>query len=390
MLTIYRRHRKECPCRATPEVRVHVDGDVFIRKGKRNCSCSVWVDGYLQGRDVRRTLGTVDLRKALETVRQLAAKGTVEEDKGKLLTFLTAADNFILDCRARGLREPTIYKYRLLFRQLQSFADHDGRHFLVESDVDWLRRFRASWPNQNVAACKKLECLKAFYRFAHDSGWISSNPAATLKSPKVNQRQVMPYTDNEVDRILVSCRDYPDKRNAVRLRALVLVLRYTGLRIQDAVTLPRDRISDGKLFLYTAKSGTPVWCPLPPCVITALNAIPAKGNFYFWTGSSKAKSVVGNWQRALKRLFRLAEVPTGHAHRFRHYFAVKLLQAGVPVERVAVMLGHRSVKVTEKYYSAWTRTRQEQLEADVRRMWAELPVETKGTSRVHEKTRYVN
>jgi hypothetical protein len=45
-----------------------------------------------------------------------------------------------------------------------------------------------------------------------------------------------------------------------------------------------------------------------------------------------------------------------------------------PRERVAVMLGHRSVKVAGKYYSAWSRTRQKQLEADVRRTWSDAPM----------------
>ncbi len=157
------------------------------------------------------------------------------------------------------------------------------------------------------------------------------------------------------------------------------MLRYSGLRIRDVVTLSRDKISGDKLFLYTGKSGTPVWCPLPPSVLAALDSIPPKGKCFFWTGDSKPKSAAGNWQRALRRLFFLAGVPTAHAHKFRHTFAVELLQAGVPVERVAVMLGHQSVKVTEKYYSAWNLSRQEQLETDVRRTWIETPVETKGT-----------
>jgi integrase/recombinase XerD len=256
---------------------------------------------------------------------------------------------------------------------------------------DYPRRVAgASWPNQNVSACKKLECLKAFFRFAHESGWIANNPAAKLKAPKIIERQTMPFTKEEVALIFTACTRYPDRLNAVRLRAMVLMLRYSGLRIRDVVTLSRDRISGDKLFLYTGKSGTPVWCPLPPPVLAALDSIPPKGNYFFWTGGSKPKSAVGNWQRALRRLFVLAGVPTGHAHRFRHTFAVEWLQAGVPVERVAVMLGHRSVKVTERYYSAWNRTRQEQLEADLRRTWADVPMETKDTPQVHEKTGYVN
>jgi site-specific recombinase XerD len=306
------------------------------------------------------------------------------------LTFKTAADAFVSDCCARGLREPTIYKYRLLFRQLQAFAEQEGRRFLKESDLDWLRRFRASWPNQNVSACKKLDCLKAFFRFALESGWIANNPAAKLKPPKITERQTMPFTKEEVALIFAACTKYHDKINAVRLRALLLMLRYSGLRIRDVVTLSRDRISGDKLFLYAGKSGTPVWCPLPPATIAALDLIPLKGDYFFWTGTSKPKSAVGNWQRTLKRVFNLAGVPTGHAHRFRHTFAVELLQAGVPVERVAVMLGHRSVKVTEKYYSAWNRTRQEQLEADVRQTWVDAPTEMKGTQQVHEKSGYVN
>jgi hypothetical protein len=39
------------------------------------------------------------------------------------------------------------------------------------------------------------------------------------------------------------------------------------------------------------------------------------------------------------------------------------------MERVSVLLGHSSIKVTEKHYSPWVRARQEQLEADVRRTW---------------------
>ena len=74
----------------------------------------------------------------------------------------------------------------------------------------------------------------------------------------------------------------------------------------------------------------------------------------------------------MKRLFILAGVPDGHAHRFRDTFSVRLLLAGVPIEHVSILLGHQSVRITEKHYAPSVRERQEQLEADVRRTWEPL------------------
>jgi integrase len=40
--------------------------------------------------------------------------------------------------------------------------------------------------------------------------------------------------------------------------------------------------------------------------------------------------------------------------------------SGIPVERVAVLMGHSSPMITMKHYAQWIVERQEQLEADVR------------------------
>jgi integrase len=96
--------------------------------------------------------------------------------------------------------------------------------------------------------------------------------------------------------------------------------------------------------------------------------------YFFWSGKSKVKSAVGDWQRSLSKLFKLAGVPDGHAHRFRGTFAVELLLAGVPSERVSMLLGHQSVRITERHHAPWVHTRQAQLEADVSRAWREDPV----------------
>ena len=83
----------------------------------------------------------------------------------------------------------------------------------------------------------------------------------------------------------------------------------------------------------------------------------------------------------------------GHARRFRDTFATELLLAAVPIERVAVLLGHQSVKVTEKYYAAWTASRQRQVEDDLQRAWERDPIvllEATGTRQVHGKAETIN
>ena len=86
-----------------------------------------------------------------------------------------------------------------------------------------------------------------------------------------------------------------------------------------------------------------------------------------------------SWQARLRRLFGLAEIPKAIRTDCADTFAVELLLAGVPIERVSVLLGHTSVRITERHYNPWNKARQEQLEADLTRAWEQDPlVKAKG------------
>jgi integrase/recombinase XerD len=243
--------------------------------------------------------------------------------------------------------------------------------FMSGFNLDKMTKFRQTWKNTGTAAVKKLEALRTFCKFCVERRWMDENYAKKLKKPEDAEPDVEPFTRKEVQDILDAIPNYPDKENAVRLKALILLLRFSGLRIGDAVTLDIARIEDGSLFLRTEKKKTRIRVPLTPETLAALQACPRP--YPFWSGTSTRKSVIGNWQRAMKKLFKLAGVKGGHPHRWRHTFACELLLSGASLKSVAQILGHKSERITEKHYGSWVKEKQEKLEAEVRKSWLALP-----------------
>jgi integrase/recombinase XerD len=115
-----------------------------------------------------------------------------------------------------------------------------------------------------------------------------------IKPPKIGHRPTLPFDESEVERILKATDDLSSWGSfGPKARAMVLLLRYSGLRMQDAACLERSRLNDGRLFLYTQKTGTPVYCPLPPQVNSALESVPnMHPDYAFWDGLSERETTV--------------------------------------------------------------------------------------------------
>jgi integrase len=129
---------------------------------------------------------------------------------------------------------------------------------------------------------------------------------------------------------------------------------------------------DGKtLMLRQLKNLNPVNIRLPQEVADRLHSMKTNGGYYFVSGSRKKETVANNWRRKLDKLYRIAKVENGHAHRFRDTFAVEHLLAGSSMEDVQKLLGHKSIKTTEKHYAPWNKARQDRLNSIVDRVWNE-------------------
>jgi len=377
MLTAYRRHLKSC--RRRDEGRSY-----------RNCRCPIWVDGILGGAEIRESLKVRDWQRAQEIIREWE----IENRRTSQLTRKSTQEawkEFLADIEARKLNDSTARKYKLLNRQMEEFAQRRGLRVLADFDLSKVSQFRSEWKDGPRSSAKKLERLRAFFRFAQKRKWVTENPALDLKAPKITLCPTLPFGREEMVRILAAADQYKEEmpshgiENGRRIRGLVLLLRYSGMRIGDAVNFSTDRLEGNRLFLYTQKTGVPVNTILPEFVLSALEGTPkVTDTFFFWSGRGKLESIVRSWQTRLRKLFKLANVRNGHAHRFRDTFAVELLLAGVPIERVSILLGHQSVRITEKHYAPWVRSRQEQLEADLANAWSRDPL-VLSQSGVHQR-----
>jgi integrase/recombinase XerC len=325
------------------------------------------MDWRIGGSRVRKPLHTRDWQNAQRTAREMEATGLTEG--GVPVTIKDAYDKFLADASARGLRKSTLRKHELMSRTLQAFCQDKGYVFLRQLGVDQVREFRNTWKLNARTAAKTLERLRSFFKFCQDSDWIDKNPAKAIKAPKVEDADVLPFSDAEVEKILKACDSF--NGNGQRIKALTQLMLASGLRIGDACTISRDRfVKEGKewkLELRTAKTGVKVLIPLQKAVVESIEALP--GKHPFWSGESTPQDCSSVWQEAYRKLFKHAGL-AGHPHRFRHTFAKNLLVNEVPLETVSLLLGHKRIAITEKHYARFVPERQATIEAQIRKSWA--------------------
>lgn len=348
MLTAYRRHLQRC---------------AFRKKGQNFtlCDCPVWCYGRVGvGAPIRRSLATNNWDEAIRRLMAIEVGEFSPEPRG--CSVAEAAALYLADCEARNVRATTLASYR---RTLSTFPDMRLAHVSTAHVSAWRADRKVSTGTQR----KELEHLRFFFNWCRTRKLISENPAAAIKPPRVEQRITMPYSQDEVTRLLAACdqifSDNPAETGYIRRRArcFVLLLLYSGLRRGDAAVLRRSALgADGRLTLRTEKTGVRLQVQLPEAVAGELSRLPADNpEYFFWSGRSKPATVIGNLWRTVNRLGAIAEVHA-HPHRFRDTFACRLLEKGADIRSVQKLLGHTSVRTTEKHYGPWIEAHQKLLD----------------------------
>jgi integrase/recombinase XerD len=328
--------------------------------------CPIWVrgatpnGGYVE-KSLKSLTGTItrDWAKANEAIQTWEKNGKAPRPATARTTIAQWKDAYLTLAESNNLSTETVRKYRHLFRQLENFAADKGIRFVDEFDLQMTTEFRLSWNNGALTTSKKLAYLRSFMKFAVERDWLTKNPALSLKVPKVKANPTLPFSQDEMAKILRAAK--PNQR----VYTFILVMRSSGLRISDVAKLAVESLKGNRLSLHQAKTGQHVSILLDQSVADALRAVqPLNRNpkYFFWTGESKLQSVVSNWRKWIAEVFIAAGIVNGHTHRFRDTFAVALLERGVAIETVSRLLGHSSIKITEKHYNPWARSRQDAMD----------------------------
>jgi integrase/recombinase XerD len=372
IITIFVRHKPGC----------RYAGEEFCK----SCKCRKHLRWSQDGRQYRKQAGTRSWAEAEEKRRDLenqlsgAPPSKTAAETGQSIT--EAIEVFLQDKKNQGITDKVVGKYTRELARLREFCESRFVFTVRGLNRELLTHYVATWPEHYPASLtrsKVRERLRSFLRYCYQSEWLTRIPQ--ISKIEVDQPPTLPLSAKEYEKLLdapyATFADDPTK--AARLHALIQLMRWSGLAIRDALTLRRDELihdkTKGVYRIVTArqKTGTHVSVPIPADVAQELLTV-LKGNsvHVFWSGNGEEESVTKNWAKFIAKLFTDAGIKkSGHmmSHRLRDTFAVDLLQKGVPLEEVSKLLGHESVKTTEKHYSKWVKGRQDRLDSLVIGAW---------------------
>lgn len=111
--------------------------------------------------------------------------------------------------------------------------------------------------------------LSIIFGWGAERGYLADNPATGIKDirrPRGAAEPNRPWTDSERHAVLDAA--------PAHMRPAIALMMMTGLGPKDALTLPRNYWRDGEIATRRAKTGEPVFWPVPSPLDDVLKAAP--------------------------------------------------------------------------------------------------------------------
>jgi site-specific recombinase XerD len=269
-----------------------------------------------------------------------------------LASLKGAIDKFLTHLKNENRSSNTIIAYENDLKQLVGFVEPKNITGVDQIKTDHIKAFKnhllkeKEYTKKTVS--RKLNSIKSFFRFLTDSGVIKQDPANNIAHPKIKQKLPRILSPLEYRALRDVCRDDP------RSYAIIELMLQAGLRISEVANLEIVDIQEDKIIIRPYESHDGRVIPLNKAAKRAIEDYleerpkTKKSNNLFITKNGNPL-LVRNIRNSLNRYFKIAEIKDVYVNNLRDTFVVQQLKAGVPLNVVSQIIGHKRISSTEKY-----------------------------------------
>ncbi len=187
---------------------------------------------------------------------------------------------------------------------------------------------------------------KAFNLAIKEWEWLKDNSASSVPKEKENNERDRWLTKDEEKEILENSPEW--------LRDIIIFALNTGLRLQEFLSLEWSRVNLVRrtILIKETKNGSPKTLPLNKIALDVLNQrskVKSIKNDYVFFNSNGKKINPHVLRTSFYTVLEKVGVENLWLHGLRHTFATRLAQADVDLYKISKLLGHKDIKMTQRY-----------------------------------------
>lgn len=292
--------------------------------------------------------GSEEFESAWEAAIYNLPKPVIMRSKAKYGTLQWLVDRYIDSAEWSNFAPSTQTTKRAILKRILAQSGEAPINRITPQTIREGRNRRADTPD---AANRFIKTLSPIFKFAVEAGFMETNPCAEVAKLKVKSTGgFVPWSVEEIDAF---AEYYPIGTNA---RLAFDLLRFTGLRRSDVVTLGRQHERNGEFILRTHKTNTLVELPIIADLRHTLNNSKTGDLTYLVTAYGKpfTNAGFGGWFKA--RCVEAGIVgDKKNAHGIRKHAAMTLAENGATAAQLLAVFGWTTLKQADTYIQAANR-----------------------------------
>ena len=257
-------------------------------------------------------------------------------------------EDFLTSKALAGKSRETIKQYKYELTRLLSCINKGVKDIMSEDISGYMRMYKRVRQVSNQTLKNVRTVYNSFFTWLYLHERIRKNPMIMVEDIKVEQRIKKPYTDEERELLLRSCKTLRDK-------AMMEFLYSTAVRVSELVAINKDDIRFSTKDLIVCGKGAKERIVYlndrtNMCVKEYLESRTDKNPALFvGVRSPHNRMTKAGIEDAIRRVGHRAGVKNAHPHRFRRTAATNALNRGMPVQEVSKFLGHTKLDTTMIY-----------------------------------------